>query len=262
MRNVLVVDNDYFFVEFLGDFFIERGFEILKAYDGKEGARIFATTDIDLVCVDLIMPKVSGEDFIRWVRKTTRGRAIPIIAVSGALVEQMERTGDIGADFFLAKGPFEAMEKELVKILDRIDGRDEGNCEALRFCIPEKVFPRQTTCELLESVAFQRAIFERIGLGVMVVDRDGVVIQVNGFACEMLGGSLEQFLSLKVYELFPGEYRPTLLECMRAVIGAADGETASFKGMLGELRVQVTIALNRLETGAAGWVVTLDPIGL
>ena len=36
-RKALVVDNDFFFVEFLAELLENKGYEVVKAYDGKEG---------------------------------------------------------------------------------------------------------------------------------------------------------------------------------------------------------------------------------
>jgi len=36
-KRALVVDNDFFFVEFLTELLEKRGYEVIKAYDGKEG---------------------------------------------------------------------------------------------------------------------------------------------------------------------------------------------------------------------------------
>jgi len=36
-KKALVVDNDFFFVEFLSELLTKRGYQVLKAYNGKEG---------------------------------------------------------------------------------------------------------------------------------------------------------------------------------------------------------------------------------
>jgi CheY-like chemotaxis protein len=40
-KSALVVDNDFFFVEFLTEFLEKRGYEVIKAYDGKEAITKF-----------------------------------------------------------------------------------------------------------------------------------------------------------------------------------------------------------------------------
>ena len=67
-KRALVVDNDFFFVVFLSELLEDRGYEVVKAYDGKESISRLEEGPFDLVFVDLIMPKIDGKQFIRFVR--------------------------------------------------------------------------------------------------------------------------------------------------------------------------------------------------
>ena len=57
-KKVLVVDSDYFFVEFLTELLNKRGYEVLKAYNGKEGIALLEDMAVDIVFADLVLPKV------------------------------------------------------------------------------------------------------------------------------------------------------------------------------------------------------------
>jgi CheY-like chemotaxis protein len=68
-KKALVVDNDYFFVEFLTELLEKKGYEIAKAYDGKEGISKLEQGPVDILFVDMIMPKIDGEQLIKLIRK-------------------------------------------------------------------------------------------------------------------------------------------------------------------------------------------------
>ena len=62
------MQRDFFFVEFLTELLETKGFEIIKAYDGKEGVSKLKEEDIDVLFVDLVMPKIDGRQLIRISR--------------------------------------------------------------------------------------------------------------------------------------------------------------------------------------------------
>ncbi|MCX5882929.1 MAG: response regulator [Deltaproteobacteria bacterium] len=65
-KKALVVDNDFFFVEFLTEILQKRGYEVFKAYDGKEGiTRLNEKPVVDVLFVDLVMPKIDGRQMIQ-----------------------------------------------------------------------------------------------------------------------------------------------------------------------------------------------------
>ena len=68
-KRALVVDNDFFFVEFLAELLEKRGYEVTKAYDGKEGMSNFEKGPFDILFTDLIMPKIDGVQLIKIARQ-------------------------------------------------------------------------------------------------------------------------------------------------------------------------------------------------
>ena len=60
MNKILVVDDDREIVDAIEIYLNNEGFEVLKAYDGMEALEIIADTDIDLIIIDIMMPKLDG----------------------------------------------------------------------------------------------------------------------------------------------------------------------------------------------------------
>jgi len=99
-KKALVVDNDFFFMEFLAEVLEARDYEVIRAYDGKEGISKLDQEDVDLILVDMIMPKIDGGQLIRFIRSKYPDTGLPIIALS--IIEQMDGLSGIDADYFIA----------------------------------------------------------------------------------------------------------------------------------------------------------------
>ena len=108
-KKALVVDNDFFFTEFLSELLEKRGYQVIKAHDGKEAISILKEDTVDYLFLEIILPKIGGKQLIKFARRKFSEDCFPIIAVSGYLVEQMDELNEIGADYYIVKGHMENM---------------------------------------------------------------------------------------------------------------------------------------------------------
>jgi len=92
-RKALVVDSDFFFVEFLVALLEKRGYQVRKAYDGKQGIAALEEGPYDIIFAELVMPKVNGRQFFEFIRRKFNGPYFPIVALSGTVIEQMDEGG-------------------------------------------------------------------------------------------------------------------------------------------------------------------------
>ena len=122
-KKVLVVDSDYFFVEFLSELLTKRGYKVLKAYNGKEGIAKLEDDMVDLLFADLVLPKVDGRQFFKFIRNKYNGNQIPMVALSGTMIEQIGSLNEIGADFYIAKGPIDQLTIKLNEFMAEIETR-------------------------------------------------------------------------------------------------------------------------------------------
>lgn len=60
MANILVCDDDKAIVEAIEIYLTQEGYHILKAYDGQEALDILNTQAIDLLIIDIMMPRLDG----------------------------------------------------------------------------------------------------------------------------------------------------------------------------------------------------------
>ena len=67
---VLVADDDKEIVELLSIYLHNEGYEVVKAYDGKEAlSKLRTTNDIDLLLLDIMMPVMDGMQVVKELRK-------------------------------------------------------------------------------------------------------------------------------------------------------------------------------------------------
>ncbi len=108
MYNILVVDDDKEIVKAIDIYLSKEGYNILKAYNGKQALEILKENkDIHLIILDIMMPEMDGIETANTIRK---GSAIPIIMLSAKSEDYDKIEGlNCGADDYVTK-PFNPLE--------------------------------------------------------------------------------------------------------------------------------------------------------
>jgi two-component system alkaline phosphatase synthesis response regulator PhoP len=111
--NILVVEDEQNIQTALVDFLDYHGFEASIASDGLEAERIVAEKSFDLILLDLMLPKISGEQLcMKWRRE---GLQTPILMLTAKGLEKERIAGlNLGADDYVTK-PF-SLEELLARI--------------------------------------------------------------------------------------------------------------------------------------------------
>ncbi len=101
---ILIVDDESRMRKLLRDFLEREGYQILEAGDGLEAMDLFyANKDIDLIILDVMMPRMDGWQVCREVREYSK---VPIMMLTARAEEQSELKGfELGVDEYVAK-PF------------------------------------------------------------------------------------------------------------------------------------------------------------
>ena len=101
---ILVADDESRMRKLVKDFLIKSNFEVLEAEDGSQALDLFyATKDIALIILDVMMPKMDGWEVCREIRKNSK---VPIIMLTARGDERDELLGfDLGVDEYISK-PF------------------------------------------------------------------------------------------------------------------------------------------------------------
>lgn len=90
-KTVLIIEDDASVAEMLCDVLGSEGFDVLLEADGEWGLRTFESKPIDLLVVDVLIPKLQGFELIARVRKIPKGKTVPIVVISGVYRSQTYR---------------------------------------------------------------------------------------------------------------------------------------------------------------------------
>lgn len=101
---ILIVDDESRMRKLIGDFLINNNFDIIEAVDGEDALKVFySTKGIDLIILDVMMPKLDGYEVLKAIRNDSK---VPIILLTAKGEENDQIKGFIsGADDYIQK-PF------------------------------------------------------------------------------------------------------------------------------------------------------------
>jgi DNA-binding response OmpR family regulator len=169
---VLVVEDDEGIREMLKYNLTTAGFSVQEARDGAAGLRTARTSRPDLILLDLMLPGMSGFDFTRALRKSSR---VPIIMITAKDAEVDKIVGlELGADDYITK-PFSIRE-----VLARVNA-------VLRRAQPEANEPK--------------SIPEQDAIGTFSIDRAARRVMLGGEEVKL---TAREFDLLSYLLAFPG----------------------------------------------------------
>lgn len=102
-KNILIIEDETRIRFLLRDYFLKEGFNIIEASDGDEGINCFINSKVDLVILDIMMPRVDGITVLEMIRKVSK---VPVILLTAKGQEEDKLFGyEMGADDYITK-PF------------------------------------------------------------------------------------------------------------------------------------------------------------
>jgi two-component system chemotaxis response regulator CheY len=105
-RRALVVEDDPEVRKLVRKSLERLDFGVTEARTGKEAMDLLAKSELDLVCLDLMLPEQSGYEICEHIRRTVGLRHVPVLVISArALPEDRAHAEEVGADAYLIK-PF------------------------------------------------------------------------------------------------------------------------------------------------------------
>ncbi len=123
---ILVCDDERHIVRLIQVNLERQGYQVLTAYDGKEGLEKVRSEKPDLLVLDVMMPYMDGFEVLKALRREPETEALPVIMLTAKAQDKDVFEGyHYGADMYLTK-PFNPM--ELVSFVKRIaqGQKDDG----------------------------------------------------------------------------------------------------------------------------------------
>ena len=109
-RKILIVDDEEFILNLLRNGLTENGFDVITAPDGFEGILSVEDHKPDMVISDIMMPRLTGLDFLKALKNNKETRNIPVILISARdEVEIVQKGLSMGAVDYITK-PFKINE--------------------------------------------------------------------------------------------------------------------------------------------------------
>lgn len=116
MANILLVENDVYLSEVLGEILFATGHNVTVAQNGKDAVNVLQFQNYDVIVSDMEMPIMTGIELLQWVR--TSHLDTPFILISGfTRLLELIPPSSLGAQAFLAK-PFAS--KDLVTLVQTV----------------------------------------------------------------------------------------------------------------------------------------------
>lgn len=127
---ILVVEDDKMIRELVSIYLKKDGYDVIEAMDGEMAKDAFLTHHPCLIILDLMLPKLSGEEFCEWIREQERNE-VSIIMLSARVRTEDKINGlKIGADDYLTK-PFDP--DELVAHVEAVLRRTGQYCQKIAY---------------------------------------------------------------------------------------------------------------------------------
>ena len=116
-RRVLLAEDDRFLRRAAEARLRRHGLEVLTAADGEEALRVARTEPLDLVLLDVVMPKLQGFEVLKALKQDDATARIPVIVLSNLGQERdVTQAMALGAIAFLVKAHL-----SLQDLVDRVD---------------------------------------------------------------------------------------------------------------------------------------------
>lgn len=115
MSTVLLVEDDQLLIKMYKTKFESEGFTVFTADDGEQGLKVALEKKPDIILLDMMMPKLSGDEVLTKLKQDKNTQGIPVIVFSNLSQEdEAQKVIQLGAKEYLVKAnmtPGEVVEK-------------------------------------------------------------------------------------------------------------------------------------------------------
>lgn len=91
MKKILIVDDDALVLELYRKKLAQAGFEVQVAEDGLQAIKALSAAPADLVVLDIMMPKLSGEDVLKFMASKPAFAAVPVVVLTNSFISDQAR---------------------------------------------------------------------------------------------------------------------------------------------------------------------------
>jgi DNA-binding response OmpR family regulator len=218
MSAILIVEDDPAILRVLKDNFIAKGHAVQTARDGEEGLEKALNEPIDLLLLDIMLPRVSGFEICRAVRR--EGRDLPIVMLTAkGQEEDIVRGLELGADDYVTK-PFSIRELH-ARVQALLRRRQAGSAPEYEFgecrldTIAHRVF--RAGREVPLTAKEYRLLEYFLQRPNRALTRDTIMVGVWGSEVLVTGRSVDRCVTTLRGKIEPDPHHPTFIQTIREV---------------------------------------------
>jgi len=201
-KNILIADGNPSFIDSISPIILDEGYQVMKAHSGIDALEIIKHQPCHCVFLDLVMPKVDGTRVCRYIKEDQQLSHIPVAVLSGTITENISRLDDIGADFYIAKGPIKSMKKNILIVLRQLESGVRICGESAPVLGTDSLYPRAVTKDLLQYQRHGEAVLRNMGEGVIEVDADFKIVSINPAGLIIFQALEREIVGSKLFNIF------------------------------------------------------------
>lgn len=211
--NILVVDDEMLIRSVIKEYLLNEKWNVFEAENGEEALRIYKEEKIDLVLLDVMMPKMDGYTALKEMKKI---KDTPVIMLTAMIEESDKLNGfELGVDDYITK-PFSPKElvarvKAVLKRTDKI--KDSYNYNTLQIDYKGRKVTIDNEEILLTPKEYELLVYFIENKGI-ALSREGLLSAVWGY--DYYGDDRTVDTHVKMLRQSLGEYRD-LIKTVRGV---------------------------------------------
>ena len=121
-KRIMIIDDDENAIKFLSILLTENGYETLTAIDGREGVEKLQDNKVDLIVLDVMMPKRTGFVVFKQLKRDESLRDIPVLMLTAVAASLADMDAESDDTF---SRPFDGLRESLRKTIQEM--REEGD---------------------------------------------------------------------------------------------------------------------------------------
>ena len=220
IKRILAVDNCPVTLRLLTHLLEKEGYEIKTAENGLDAIEIMEQFKPDIMIIDLIMPKITGDKLCRIIRKIPKYKDTILVILSAIAAEEQVDFKSFGADACIAKGPATEMIKHILTVFEYAENRSSKELSNQIFGI-ENVHARQITKELLISKKNFEITLQNMADGFVALTTSGKIVSVNSVAIDFFKVPEEKLIATIFVDYFKTEQKYIILDHLDNITDSA-----------------------------------------
>ncbi len=220
-KKILVVDNHPVVLKYLVNLLEKQGHQVKTAEDGLSALDVLMTYTPEVMFIDLVMPNINGAQLCRIIQTMPALKGAYTVILSATIAEKSGDFQNLGADAFIAKGPFDEMGKHVLAAIEQSESvvPRVGSEEIMG---SKGVYKRAITKELMADNGHLEMILSNISEGIIELTLGRRIIFANPPAASLMGISEERLLGSKFPESIHGRDRESVEMLLSKIEGGLE----------------------------------------